>query len=365
MDLSMMGNYFAKDYATARARFLESAERSGAEVHSIPVKGYGPVAELLTTDIAWLGRRDAEHIVIHTCGVHGVEAFSGSAIQLNWMDRGPAALPENTAVMLVHAVNPFGMAWLRRFNLNNVDLNRNYRTVQQFAPKEIPNWRAIDRLLNRPGPMFRLRAALLIARHGMKCLRTAVGGGQTLNPRGLFWAGNRVQEELVKYERFLREHCGHVRRVVVVDVHTGLGRFGEDALLVEHDAEVLREAFGSRVQALGADTIAYEAPGSQEALYRSVFGSAELYFVTQEFGTYSPLQVVEALRGENLYHGSRGWWHVWAPEKQKLRMMFDPQDARWRAAVLYRGEDVITRALKLVTVGKVSQAAATGSEGQA
>ena len=55
-----------------------------------------------------------------------MEAFAGSAIQLLSLDEGLPDLPEDAALILVHVVNPYGMAWLRRFNEENVDLNRNF-----------------------------------------------------------------------------------------------------------------------------------------------------------------------------------------------------------------------------------------------
>ena len=44
---------------------------------------------------------------------HGVEGFAGSAIQLRILDDPPQLLDEETLV-LVHVLNPYGMAWLRR-----------------------------------------------------------------------------------------------------------------------------------------------------------------------------------------------------------------------------------------------------------
>ena len=37
----------------------------------------------------------------------------------------------NAAVVLIHAINPFGYAWHRRFNENNVDINRNFLLAEE------------------------------------------------------------------------------------------------------------------------------------------------------------------------------------------------------------------------------------------
>ncbi len=63
--------------------------------------------------------------------------------------------------------------------------------------------------------------------------------------------------------------------------------------------------------------MAYEFRGAQQNLYSRLFPGARLYLVTQEFGTYSPLRVLEALRSENRWH-HYGAGTVDNPVKAKL-----------------------------------------------
>ena len=119
--------YFSADYATARKRFLSAAEAAG-ETCSLCLDAAGPEGSPLTIDIACLGSPAPERALLHTSGMHGVEGFAGSAIQLALLQR-PLSLPPDGAVVLVHGLNPYGMAWLRRVNENNVDLNRNFLTA--------------------------------------------------------------------------------------------------------------------------------------------------------------------------------------------------------------------------------------------
>lgn len=262
-------------------------------------------------------------------------------------------MPEGVAVLLVHVINPYGAAWLRRFNGRNVDLNRNYRTAEQFAPSRIEHWEELDAVLNQRGPegiAFKAKVNLLIARFGLDRLRAEVGGGQTVNPRGLFWAGTEVEPELIALAEFYRRHCVRASTVAVIDVHTGLGKWGEDTLLVEKESPVLKTAFGERVQGLKESGIAYEAPGSQECMYRDIFCESEVSFITQEFGTYGALEVLDALRSENLYENrSAGSVNVLATSKKNLRRVFDPKYSDWRLPVLERGAEVMDQALLLLS----------------
>src|SRR3954470_21464543 len=122
----MSNETFSPDYVTARSRFREKTVLAGGRLELLELGAKGPLEEDLTIDIAWFGSKTPRRIFVHSSGLHGVEAFAGSAIQLQWLDEGIPAPPDETAIVLVHALNPWGMAWLRRFNENNVDLNRNF-----------------------------------------------------------------------------------------------------------------------------------------------------------------------------------------------------------------------------------------------
>ena len=95
----------------------------GAPGYDIGVSG--PAGESLSIDTALLGNPSPENVVIVSSGLHGVEGFFGSAVQLAFIEQHSArrGLPSNAAIILIHALNPFGFAWRRRWNENNVDLN--------------------------------------------------------------------------------------------------------------------------------------------------------------------------------------------------------------------------------------------------
>lgn len=82
--------------------------------------------------------------IIHSSGTHGVEGYLGSAIQIRFLHelflQNEEAVQYNNRskqeassessgkvrkILLIHALNPFGMRHFRRWNENNVDLNRN------------------------------------------------------------------------------------------------------------------------------------------------------------------------------------------------------------------------------------------------
>src|SRR5215472_10329463 len=127
---------FPPDFTGARERFLALAARAELPVktHENPRKG--PTAERLATDVALQGDPSATKLLVTISGSHGVEGFCGSGCQADWlMESARAELPADLALLHIHALNPFGFAWLRRVNEDGVDLNRNFHDFTLPLPE--------------------------------------------------------------------------------------------------------------------------------------------------------------------------------------------------------------------------------------
>jgi hypothetical protein len=74
-----------------------------------------------------------------------------------------------------------------------------------------------------------------------------------------------------------------------------------------------------------------------------VLTKARVYFITQEFGTYSGIKVLHALREENRWHHHGGGMPD-HPTKQKLKEAFYPNEDVWRLRVLQRGRELFNQA---------------------
>jgi uncharacterized protein DUF2817 len=341
-------SYFSEDYFIARDRFRRNAAQAGGRALVLQISAKGPRGEDLTIDVAWFGSESPRRVLVHSSGLHGVEGFAGSAIQLQLLDHLPA-IPIDMALILVHVLNPFGMSWLRRVNENNVDLNRNFRGDESRS-MTAATYSRLDGFLNpRSGPhsdSFYLKAITLILRHGMAPLKQAIVGGQYDFPKGLFFGGTRMEEGPRLYETFLSEHVALVDRAVVIDVHTGVGRYAEDLVLVEaEDCDRLRNRFGPRVTPLEPDKgAAYRVEGGLQSMIFRVFSKTRPIFVGQEFGTYNPIKVLHALREENRWHhfGGASLEHG---TKRAIKETFCPADEVWRKAVLERGQELISQAM--------------------
>ena len=91
---------FSDSYADARRKFIEAARRAGAKLASYQHPSErGPGGEALYLDVSVLGPGDAKRVFVAGSGTHGIEGYSGSAVQRAWL-RGRPRRPPGTAVGL-------------------------------------------------------------------------------------------------------------------------------------------------------------------------------------------------------------------------------------------------------------------------
>src|SRR5829696_87226 len=126
---------YASSYARARAKFLKTAQAAKGEIKSfVHPEKKTPDGKPLAIDVACFGDRKAARQALFVSGTHGQEGFSGSAVQIGWMQSALSTLPKDLGVVLVHGLNPYGFAHFTRTTENNVDLNRNFIDRDADAP---------------------------------------------------------------------------------------------------------------------------------------------------------------------------------------------------------------------------------------
>lgn len=350
--------YFTSTYEEARLSFLEASRSAGAVIESYENPHKGPNGEGLFTDVSLLGPRDAKSFLLLISGTHGVEGFAGSAIQTGLLREGIVDhLSDNAAVLMVHALNPYGFAHLRRFNEDNVDLNRNF--VDHSQPhRENPRYEELERAISPESISFLANAGALLklmwcrVRHGKEAVKEAVTRGQHTDPDGLFYGGDSETWSNRTLREIVGRYLSGAERVTSVEIHTGLGSFG--------DAEVImNEANNSpayrRAQALWGDlakstisgeSVSTDIRGSVKLALPAMLPDAEMIAVSLEFGTYSSAKVFWALRKENWLHHHGGAEHSDAGKiKARLLEVFCPSSDVWAAEVWKQGRDIIGQAL--------------------
>ena len=363
---------FSTSYAEARAKFRAAAREAGAAISSFhnaaapPVgvvcesSGLHPIPtdEALSTDVAWIGPRTATRLVYVQSGTHGVEGFCGSGIQIGWLQqRLHRELPPDTALLLTHAINPYGFAWERRVTEDNVDLNRNFVDHGGGYPVNA-GYEALKHAICPPewtdaalGAADRILMGYA-SEHGPMALQAAISSGQYSHAQGVFYGGrgktwsNRTLAEL------LRAHAGRVKRVAFIDLHTGLGPYGVGEIMNNHAAGEpafarVNEWFGSEATSIEAGSSS-SAPVSGDITLgvRRGLPQAEITGITLEYGTVPVKDVFDAVRADNWLHAHGDLRARQARDiKAQIRAAFYPVADDWKGMVFERSVDVLRRAV--------------------
>ncbi len=355
----MKERYFSASYDQAKTRFLRAANRAGAQCLSYQVCSKADPA--LTIDIAIVGSATAKKTLIVTSGIHGVEGFFGSAVQLAWL-KGVVndPLADGLRVVLVHAINPYGFRHSRRFNEGNVDLNRNFPELKNTYSGAPAGYALHNSFLNpekMPSKLevFKLKAAWKIWRHGMAALKESIASGQYQYPSGLFFGGYGPEESTNVVVNHLESWLGQSSQVFHIDLHSGLGEYGRYKLLLNEPAGTERyqwfeQLFGSEaIEALGeTGGTAYPVNGIFGAWCQQQAQGLDYRFVGVEFGTYNVVRVLKALREENCAHRFEDRTsRRYRAAKQELLACFCPADIEWRRGVVDASLGIIKTACRV------------------
>ncbi len=355
---------FAADFAQARAKFAVACAAAGAEVRCYDNPLAGPNEEPLATDTAWAGPANAGRAVVLVSATHGVEGFCGSGAQIDWLS-GSRELPDDCTLLLVHAINPYGFAWLRRVTEENVDLNRNFVDFNQPRPDN-PGYTALAEALLPPalsGPEFDAAEACLRTYReeaGEWRFQMARSGGQFTHPRGLYYGGEGPTWSRRTLEQIIGDHELSARKAVaVLDFHTGLGPFGYGEAICGHapgtEAAARTKAwYGDSVTEPEAGT-ASTVPkiGVAEHGWEALLGD-RLTYIGVEFGTYAIDRSRITVRDDHWLHnqGPVDWTD---PETQRIksaiRKQFFPDTPDWKEMVLFRSRQLIRQALAGLATG--------------
>ncbi len=350
-------------YDECRARFRRAATAAGLVVDSHGIAARGPDGQQLTIDVVAFGARRPRRALLLLSGVHGVEGFIGSALQCDLVGRlDPTQLPGDMAVVVVHAVNPWGMAWWRRQNESNVDLNRNWRRDDQtlahndaydlIHPLACPDTADLPTVEG----LF-ASAGRLVSERGVAWVRDGITSGQYRHPDGLHYGGDRTEESTAVVERLVTERLSSARRVLTIDIHTGHGPRGEITFLSDQapgspQDEFLATRFGlARVEATvdNPEATTGTKSGQMANGIRQLLDGAVCFASSMEIGTARDDEQLVATYQEQWVHrhGDRDdpdhFAVIWA-----YRCCFTPDDAEWESQAMTAGRVQLTNAVSAV-----------------
>ena len=223
---------FRTDYEDIRLHLQELSDGLGAEFASHPIDE----SDGLYIDSFYLPSRDTQtNLVVLTTGVHGIEGYIGAAmLDVFFGEIYPTLDHSDTGVLVVANVNPYGMKHLRRYNENNVDLNRNFildwDSFDRASNQEYPK---VDTFLGPTGKIgnalwheagFYLSLAKTAITEGADTISDALLTGQYEYPEGVYYGGDGDESSTV-YLKDVFAWCLESRyeNIVHIDIHSGYG----------------------------------------------------------------------------------------------------------------------------------------------
>ncbi|MGV8997374.1 MAG: M14 family metallopeptidase [Parvibaculaceae bacterium] len=350
--------HFSQTYAEARKRFLDAAKAAGAKLSEYRHPLAGPDGGVIATDVARIGAADAKTVLGIGAGTHGVEGYCGSGVMTALLSSGFAGgLPDDTALVFIHAINPWGFAHGRRVNEDNVDLNRNFLDHAKPHPVNA----GYDDIYDALNPADLSEDALNTGRakmkayaeaHGPAALQHALSGGQYAYPEGVQFGGTKPVWSNTTLRKIINAEMASAQRVTYIDIHSGLGPRGHGEVIstaptTSDTFKRMQGWWGDIVHSTKAEgSVSSNVPGSITEAFEEELAGREVTPCGLEFGTVAMNLVAAGLVADNWLHRHGGLDNPAAPAiKRQIRDAFYVDADDWKEDVTRQTRDMASRTL--------------------
>ena len=223
------------------------------------------------------------NLLVITTGVHGIEGYIGSAmLDVFFEDIFPGLNRENTGVLIVANVNPYGMKYMRSSNENNVDLTKNF--IMDWDTFDSSSNQGYSNLLSFLQPEEKIENAVWheIGYHisalahsilsGTNTILNAALSGQYEYPEGISYGGNS-DEASTTYIKKLFSNClsGPYKNIIHIDITSGYGS--------RYDMSIMHSAENPILEADAKTAFKYNnVVAKDSANFYSTYGNINDYF---------------------------------------------------------------------------------------
>jgi len=363
---------FPETYELSRERFRNylstiQSKWSGAKLFQHNLSG----DEDLTIDWIYSNATESnQKVFILTTGEHGVEGYVGSAMMQLFIEKYmPKVDPRYTGILIVHAINPWGMKYHRRGNRDNIDLNRTFLYNTDHDPNFNTKYDKIAKFLN-PGTKiqnllldnlgYALNLFWHIFRMGMKNFRYALLLGQYRDPKGLYYGGTKRPEETQTLMDLYKQTMSSYEQILHLDMHTGYGPRYQMSLVNSAYDKGTSEYFMKRFNyplvvaatadefyAIRGDMVDYEY-----LLWKNEFPEKRFFATAYEFGTLGDTMYGLFQSPRVMIHENRAYWYgtmnekLLAKAKHGFEELFNPEAIDWKEKAVTDGDQAFNGILK-------------------
>jgi hypothetical protein len=350
-----MASLFPDSYESSRARFLRDVEQvrvkwpcSRLEAH--PLINHPD----LSIDWLWAEPRKTENLIIVSTAQHGIEGYVGSAMLKIFMDEfAPRINTDNTGLLLIHAINPWGMKHGRKVNENSVDLNRNFIFDSAFDQSINPDFSKLKHFLGPSKPvrtfalenlLFFVKVIKALITEGVASLTHAALLGQYVSQDAMYYGGSGYEEQTILMTGLFREALESYQTVIHLDMHSGYGpRYQMSITVVPIEPLISAELsakFNYPLVLRGDREEFYATHGDMTAYFYELrnaeFPAKQIFACAFEFGTFgaSILARIRSLRAMILE--SQLHWYGARDKKteekvqHEFRELYFPAELKWQ-----------------------------------
>ena len=370
--MSETANFFSETYEASRARFQDSLSlvqdlwpQAKLSQHRLPDE------EDLSID--WIytdALKKNDKVLILTTGEHGVEGYVGAAMQQLFIEQYlPRFNPGNTGLLLVHAINPWGMKHHRRVNANNVDLNRNFIYDSNFDLVFNPDYDQVRstlypaRLIQSIGTsnaFFKTELFLHLVKMGATGFHKASLSGQYRDAQGLYYGGRGYEPETRTLMQLYRQSIGAFDQILHLDMHTGYGPRYQMSLvnsaLESGSSQEFVDKFNYPVVVAATPDEFYAIRGDMVdfvyELWQREFPDKQLFATAFEFGTLGNQYFGKVHCPVAMIHENRLYWHGALNDQirqqvvQDFEELFNPSADDWKEKAVADADQAFAGILK-------------------
>ena len=365
--------YFQESYEECRRSFLTEARNvtdqyDQAELFSINVPSQ--LDTNLFIDLLYIPPlRDTSKLLVLSSGVHGIEGFPGSAVQQMFLkELLTSELLEETGILIIHGVNPYGFKYFRRVSEHNVDLNRGSEMDVSLFDNTNPGYGALYNMLNPQGlvstssmrnQFFYMITISKMIKESMGALRQAILQGQYEYPEGLYFGGTHFEPQIDSLKTILPSYFSPYETILEIDLHTG---YGERRILhlfpnAIDDPEIrtkTESVFEGQAIDWGDSEDFYTVSGGfADAFLKKVNPEATYLYMVFEWGTFDTQKTFGSINSiQRIINENQGIQHGYKNEKQEQKVkkadleLYYPASEAWRSEVMNSGRDMLKLVLK-------------------
>jgi len=364
--------YFKETYVDCRKSFLDEAQKhkglhKGVEISGIAVES--PIDPDLSIDYCYIpAQHSFERLFILTSAVHGIEGYTGSAVQQMFLRELVKDINLNDmGLLIIHAVNPSGFKNYRRVSENNVDLNRNCSTEAGLYLSENKGYNELNLFLNQRQKVgltsfgnffFPLNAIQKILKYSMGTLRQAVLQGQYQHEKGVYYGGHKLEPSIKAVTPLIQKISKKYKVVFSLDLHTGYGQNGILHLFpsplkdANKKAEIENIFSGLRIDWGDTDDF-YTVTGDFTSYLEQILPEKHYLTMTFEFGTLDTKTTMGSIKAlHNVMLENQGVHYGYKTQqdetqaKSRFLESYYPSSDAWRSKVIEDSRQVLSQALE-------------------